>query len=330
MFTKIKRLFTNLWYSMPFAMKAGNQEIFGGSDGGGVGTSIQQEVNDQRVAKHLLKGEVTQEVEELRYRTYKVAEESENYSYIGNGVSIKKGKGKKKNIHKFIQENELMVSSVLEEMQRVGSYGTEKYRLEITYSDYPRFKIEQFATQVDVDINDKVGKIETSFHFSTRPNPYDMKSKPFITEVEKLEYVKNDVEIERNELASNIETLSFVTFKAHGEDNLVTYSFTGGAKFKSFKKTNLDMIVTYSWDEYTRVPADLSVKYYSKSMADKYDTNAPKETELELVETKRKRYCQMCGKEINVYDGDILESIGDMVLCNECMEKVKTNQESKE
>ena len=189
---KIKKYLLNLWYGLPFGLKAAGDEIMGAGDADQAGSEINQQVSDQRVAKHLLKGEVTQEVEELRYRTYKVAEESENYSYIGNGVSIKKGKGKKKNIHKFIQENELMVSSVLEEMQRVGSYGTEKYRFEITYTDFPRFKIEQFATQVDVDINDKDGKIETSFHFSTRPNPYDMKSKPFITEAEKLEYVKND------------------------------------------------------------------------------------------------------------------------------------------
>ena len=319
MLNKIKRFFTNLWYSLPFAMKAGDAEIFGSADGCVADMSIHQEVNDQRVAKHLLKGEVTQEVEELRYRTYKVSEEAENFQYIGNGISIKgEKKSDKKNVHKFIQENELLVSSVLEEMNRVGSYGTENYRFEITYKDYPRFKIEQFATQADVDIDDRIGKIETTFHFSAKPNPYEMKSKPFITEVSKMESIKSDIEAERNELASNMDTFSFVTYKAHGEDGLVTYAFKG-AKFKEFKKTDLDIMVTYSWDEYTRVPQNLSVKYYSKSMAEKYEKNAPKEVVHELVESNRKRYCEVCGKEINEYDGDILESLGEKVICNDCL-----------
>ena len=327
MINSIKKYFYRLWYSLPFAMKAANNEIFGSSDKNGGDMSIHQEVNDQRVGHHLLKGEVTQEVEELRYRTYKVSEESERYQYIGNGISVKEEKEEpKKNIHKFIQDNELLVSSVLEEMQRVGSYGTENYRFEVTYKNFPRFKIEQFAKQVDVYINDKESTIETAFHFNTEPNPYDMKSKPFITEVEKMANVKSKADAERNELASNIETFSFITYKSHGEDNLVTYSFTGGAKFKSFEKTDGDFIVTYSWDEYTRVPSDLSVKYYSKSMAEKYEKKVPKVVEHELVETNRKRYCEMCGKEINAYDGDILESLGEMVICNECLAKANENK----
>lgn len=326
MIEKIKRFFVNLWYSLPFAMKAGNDEILGVSNKDSNGTSISQEVSDHRVSKHLLKGEVTQEVEELRYRTYKVAEEAEGYQYIGNGVSIK-GESRKnvKKIHKFIQHNELMVTSVLEELKRVGSYGTETYRFEFTYRDYPRFKLEQFATQVDVDINDGEGKVETSFHFSTRPNPYEMKSKPFITEVSKMEHIKNEVDAMRNEMASNIETFSFTTFKAHGEDSLVTYSFTKGAKFKSFKKTDLDIIVTYEWDEYTRVPADLSVKYYSKTMDEKYKTNAPKEVAVELVESNRKRYCSVCGREVDTYDGDIMESMNGRIICRECLMKREDN-----
>ena len=83
--SKIKKYFLNLWYGLPFGMKAADTEIMGSKQVDDNGVTIQQEVSDQRVAKHLLKGEVTQEVEELRYRTYKVSNEAENYKYLGKG-----------------------------------------------------------------------------------------------------------------------------------------------------------------------------------------------------------------------------------------------------
>ena len=89
---KIKKYLLNLWYGLPFGLKAADTEIMGSNNNGSDGSSIHQEVSDERVAKHLLKGEVTQEVEELRYRTYKVAGESENYEYLGNGVAVKSDK----------------------------------------------------------------------------------------------------------------------------------------------------------------------------------------------------------------------------------------------
>ena len=46
-----------------------------------VGVGDEQEVNENRVSKALLKGEVTQEVKNLRYRTYKVDEEAKETEY---------------------------------------------------------------------------------------------------------------------------------------------------------------------------------------------------------------------------------------------------------
>ena len=79
---KIKKVLLNLWYGLPFGLKAAGDEIMGGGEADQAGTEINQQVTDKRVAKHLLKGEVTQEVEELRYRTYKVANDSEKYKYV--------------------------------------------------------------------------------------------------------------------------------------------------------------------------------------------------------------------------------------------------------
>lgn len=321
---KIKKYFLNLLYGLPYGLKAADSEIMGSGSKDDLGASIHQEVSDQRVAKHLLKGEITQEVEELRYRTYKVANESEKYKYLGNGVAIKEEKEDKptdRKKYKFTQENENICESVLEGLNQVGNYGVERYRFEIDYESFVRFKVEKFATKVDVNINDETGLIETTLHFNSEPNPYDGTSMPFINEISKLLNVKSEYEIKRNEIASSIKNFSFCTYKATNEDDFVTYSFVNGGKFKNFEQNGYEFLLTLSWDEYMRVPLNLEAKYYSKSMADKYERKERKETPISLAEVERKRYCSVCGKEMSVYDADIQEASGQEPICKECMQK---------
>ena len=126
---KIKKILLNIWYGLPFGLKAANDEIMGGGEADEQGSTINQQVTDQRVAKHLLKGEVTQEVEELRYRTYRVENESKSYKYLGNGVAVKEDKPKNKSDKtkfKFSQDNEMLCESVSDSLKQVlksSSYG---------------------------------------------------------------------------------------------------------------------------------------------------------------------------------------------------------------
>ena len=93
----IKKWAYKILYALPFGMKAADEEIMGGnSSSSDEGQSVHQQVSDERVAKHLLKGEITQPVKELRYRTYKVDDEAKNYEYLGGGTAIKKEEAKKK------------------------------------------------------------------------------------------------------------------------------------------------------------------------------------------------------------------------------------------
>ena len=56
---------------------------------GSNGIVMEDKIEQNSLLNSLLRGEVTQEVEELRYETYKAEEESNNYKYIGNGVAMK-------------------------------------------------------------------------------------------------------------------------------------------------------------------------------------------------------------------------------------------------
>lgn len=325
---KIKNFFFKLFYGIPYGLKGADSEIMGNSNRDNIGSTINQEVSDERVAKHLLKGEVTQEVEELRYRTHKVENESKNFKYLGNGVAVKEEENitTKAKKFKFSQDNENICESVLKALKQVGNYGFDRYRFEMDYNMFVRFKIEKFATRVDVNIDEYEGVIETTMHFNSEPNPYDATSKPFINELEKLMTLSNSYEIERNEIASSILNFSFVTYKAVNEDDMVTYSFVNGCKFKDIKKVNYEYLVTYEWNEYMRVPLNLENKYYSKSMAEKYERKERKNTPIELSQSERKRYCSVCGKEMSVYDADIEEANGQEIVCKNCMEKALNNK----
>ena len=326
---KLKKVLLNIWYGLPFGLKGADSEIIGNKDVTSDGTTISQEVSDERVGKHLLKGEVTQEVEELRYRTYKVENESKNYKYIGNGIAVKEdsnGKKKKKTKFKFSQDNENICETVLQTLNQVGKYGTEKYRFEIDYKSFVRFKVEKFATRIDVDINEEDGKIETTLHFSTEPNPYDASSMPFINELKKLFDIKDEYTASRSEIASSIMNISFTTYKAYNEDDFVNYSFINGAKFKSFKQDGYEYLLTFEWEEYLRLPLDLESKYYSKSMAEKYDRKERKNVDISIAQSERKRFCSVCGKEMSVYDADIQEADGHEPICKECLQKALKNK----
>jgi len=319
---KIKNFFLKLFYGLPYGLKGANDEIVGvGKDN--VGATISQEVSDERVAKHLLKGEVTQEVEELRYRTHRVENESKNYKYLGNGLAVKEDENKKKYVGKikFSQDNENMCESVASTLKQVGGYGLEHYRFEIGYKEFIRFKLEKYATRVDVEINESKGIVETTLHFNAEPNPYDAVSKPLINELEKLVGVTNKHILDNNEIASSVMDLSFVTYKASNEDDMVTYSFMNGGKFKKMVKVGYEYLLTYEWGEYMRVPLNLEEKYYSKTMAEKYEKNERKKSTPIMGYVERKRYCSVCGKEMSVYDADIQEADGQEIVCKECIER---------
>lgn len=329
---KIKKLLLNIWYGLPFGMKAADGEIMGSGDNTQDGISITKQTSDERVGKHLLKGEVTQAVEELRYRTYKVANESENYNYIGNGVAIKEKKrptnDSQRTRFKFYQENKNICESVLETLKQVDNtdYSFDKYTLEIDYENLVRFKLEKYAKSIFVNIDEDKKIIETTLNFSVQPNPYDTTSRPFINALEQLTNVSGEYAISRNEIASSVKNIAFSTYHASNERDFVNYCFVNGGKFKGIVKTNDEYHLTFEWDEYMRVPLNLESKYYSKTMAEKYEKQEKKDSTVSLSTVERKAYCSVCGKEVPIYDADIQKANGQEILCQKCMEKLLSKE----
>lgn len=306
-----------------YGLSGAEKAIMGNSDTLGEGTQISQSQEDQRVSKALLKGEVTQAVEELRYRTYKVTEESDKYTYLSNGVGVKKEKNKKREDGKynFTIQNKPLTSGVLDELNRVGQYDNERFTIELQTEYLTRFKMEKYITYVDVDI--KEDNYLTTLHFSKFPNVYDPNSMPFINELDAVTLIplESEYALSRNEIASSLTNLSFTCIKVENEDDFTNYSFVAPVKLVEVKKTDTEFLLTFKWNGYYRMPLNLTQKYYSKEMNEKYQNKERRNTEISTVVTKRVYHCSVCGKEVNTYDGDIMSYDNGIVICDECSKK---------
>lgn len=210
---KFTKWLYRVFYSLPFGIKAADKELVGGAGNElGDGTEITKEVSDERVAKHLLKGEVTQEVEDLRYRTYLVDKESDKYKYVANGIAEKMvdtvSGGSQKGKYHFTQENRMLCSSVLEGMNDFEkSTDIGKRLLEISYRGFSRFRIENLALSIEVKTNGD--ECQSTFAFNTVGNV--PKERSFVRELSKM----SDGSGYRNaEIEDTMFLVMFSTFRA--------------------------------------------------------------------------------------------------------------------
>lgn len=270
---KARRLLFRFVYSLPFGMKAG--EILSTSISSN--SAIEQKVNNKRLSVDLLRGEVTQQVEELRYRDYLVSEESRNYKYIGNGEAVKiKSTNEFNGKIKFTQKNERIVNDILSELNRIGTNedSLERYTLKITYKEFPRFKLERYCKWFEVDVNEKDNRFKISLHFYAQPDSSITSNKMFLNEIKKV--LNGDI---KNELNDDLDNIFFITDSVEGERNYVSYNFTN-LKIESFEKLKDEYIINYSSENYKRV--DLLEKMKSNTMEEKYKNKERKEIDTSV------------------------------------------------
>ncbi len=233
----LKKIYINLkifWNALFFGMK-GADVIMSSSQKNIDSSGF--EVNDDGgggVFKDILEEKVTQEVEELRYSSYKVANESKKYRYVGNGKVIKKTNSQLSEKHGLIEEsdnlpiiliqdNSLICEDVLTTLNEVDNKDKKKifydYNIKITRDILPRFLIESYVKKLVLKQSD--GNYVIDLYCSKYPRQFnEKKDKAFLSELRKIknkEIRTSDV-IEFNEL-------SFVTTNAWGVDDWFKFSF---------------------------------------------------------------------------------------------------------
>ena len=212
----------------------------GGVDSTGGGMVVVQDVKQgaHALSKALLRGELTEEVKQLRYRNYRVDREAKKYKYFAPTLALKKKEGKDNKFISYdksdglevitIQYNYPLTEDILDAINQIEDGGRgkgSKYKIEIERIFIPRFKVEEFLKKVVVKRLDETHAI-LDLYFSKYPerffrtsNDKSFRSKAFIHEIENI----RDNKIKSDML--EMERLRFVTKNAYKRDDLFEYAF---------------------------------------------------------------------------------------------------------
>ena len=262
--------------------------------------SVNQSVETKNLFKALLNGEITQEVEELRYKTYLVDKESRNWEYYTPTLALKKNN----NDTKFLkyddsdglelitsQLNDLMLKGIDDSIKEFEKSTNQEYTISVKRDFTPRYRLEKFTTRLDVKKLDETHVI-LDFFVSSYSKPDDFTTAGFINEVKRIKdgQVKSDI--------IDMEEVSFITFHA--------YKLYDHLKFV-FKNICFREIVEFDGHYILRFKAAFSTenrdpvkRYFSKTMNDKYANKEKKQCILNILDYEKKEIyvCESCGKEV--------------------------------
>lgn len=218
-------------------------------------TGQERRSTEGTLADSLVHGEVTQEVKNLRWRTYKILKEIDkrNVKIVGydeEGLPILSiNKDKQKNILKKIKIDDYddyklelvvdnseitnSVSDLLEYLEdnKISSndffaLNKTKKPVNIKRSFIPKFEIERYSKKLNIrDIDGERKLLE--FYVSKYPDEFNVNSKLFLKEIEKV--INNGP---RNINFLEIDEVSFLTNNTIGSIDFLLYSY----KIKSFDK----------------------------------------------------------------------------------------------
>lgn len=285
---KIKGFFM----AIPFGMKAADEILTTSNKDTDEGSSIHQQMEKKCVYNDLLKGELTQEVEELRYETFKAEEESNEYQYIGNGLAIKKkGSATKKTNKrkKFVQFNydvEYGINESLKMLEHKDDRMKDDWKtrkiFKATYKNpIVKFRLENYMYMVRIDLTG--GKNRTFFYFID--DKLNREAKPLVNFLKKTKkelesFNENGTAIKtyksKNEICSELSTFQFTTLNATNDvPNGIDYIFSK-PKFESISLDKGYVILEYSWKEFDGNKL-LSERFKSKTGEEKFKNKERRE-----------------------------------------------------
>lgn len=318
-FNSIKKLFYNFFYYLPFGMKGAEEMITSPSINEDYG--VIESVRQNRLSEGLIKGEVTQQVEEMRYRDYKIYRESRNYKYLGNGTAIKNIRRHNIGWYKFTQENKRLTNTVLEELNRVDvkEYSNDTFTLNVTYENMVRFPLEKYCKTFQFESPNSAydNRCFITFNFYKFIDTNDVNTKHFISFLKDLVNKPNSIS-RQGDYVNNIKLLSFTTYKADEEDDFINYTCFD-VNDGDIVEYDDKYVIRLTFKNFNRV--DLTDKFYCKTMEEKYKNKEKKENTFSLGKVTRLTYCHECGREISNYDADITKETIGFPMCSECLEK---------
>lgn len=295
LFYELKLFFISLFGGMKAAdeiLTSSNKEISVGD-----GTVTEQKTEQQNLYAALLKGEVTQEVKDLRYEMYESVRQAKDWEVKGyTGVAVKKNKMLVKTPMKIDEEDGLKViliqdnkiyyqgqDSSVENAQKLVKVRTEAdadHTFKATHEYHVRHKIETYAKKLVVKQTGEENKFKLDFYLSEYPIENDPRAVYVVKELESL-YKSGS----RTSDLTDLITLTFTTDKAYGDDDWKIYDF----KMKEYigiKKFDGNYIISF----YASLPngvEDVTKDFNDEESVKKFKEKAPrKKKSVQIGEAK--------------------------------------------
>lgn len=303
-------LYTTAFYLFS-GLRAADKVAFAANDtsGNGDGANIEVQNEEKSVYKDLLRGEITQEVRELRHEMYYAERESHKYKYVGNGVAVKKNKlfddevkglensdgYKVQLIQNNREDTEGVADNLVEYDYRLKDQ--RNYTIKIERNFIPRFRIEEFANKVVVKRIDEK-HVLLDVYVTKYESQFNRRHKPFLNELEAVYMGDTQSDI------IDFDTLAFTTFKAYGADDLIYYKYNN-IKFDNIVEFNGDYVLKFFADIECDGD-DLINEFYDEIAAKKNAEHAPRKDKntiniLDVVKVEPEYNVDEAEKLINFY-----------------------------
>ena len=230
MIKKIYNKIRSFFFYIFWGLKSADKIAFGAKeDPSNDGTVFEQQNEQNSVYKDLLKGEVTQEVKELRHEMYFSERKSHKYKYIGNGIVSKKNEifdypGKIDKTDGFplqiLQPNIEDTGTLSENLSEVDYRikNKKEFTIDIERDFIPRFRLEEFTNKLVVKrINENAVMLD--FYTPIYKSQFNTIHKLFLKELENI--YMGDVRVDVNDF----KKVEFISFRAFGTDDLKKYTY---------------------------------------------------------------------------------------------------------
>jgi len=339
--SRIKDIINEIKYGVGISIAGADSAVFSSNKGQDSNVVIvTQKEQGGELARALIKGEVTQEVEDLRYRTYLIEEESGKNEVIGIGENDMESftipaQFNKPNIEELetdfktiiVQNVEAISTGITDNIEDKNGFVNkinEYLPLTIERDCRSRFSIEKYCYQIVVkEHNEKVNTYQLDLYFTIYPDTINRIKRMFTNEIEKL---YNDHQKIRTSDIVDIKTIEFVTNKAWGSDNNKKY------KFKTYccvecSKFNGYYILKFS-SESLIFGEKTTDKYFSKVIDKKYKEHEKRINAnggiFNLFGEEKIEYCDICGDKIEglaINDYYITKEKYGRGMCIKCLGK---------
>lgn len=317
---KIGNKISNAFYALFGSMKIVNDEMLTQSTHSDTsGVTINKHVESNRVSKDLLEGQETLQVQELRYRTYLTDRESKKFEVYSPYLAKRRDEIPNLESNQVellndenlpvitIQENYPEIETVIDGLNQVGEKGKKTNHLVSIQRNnllyIIRYKLEDFLKKVVVrELDNEKGLVLLDLYFTKYPDDENYLSKGFIREIEK---VLN--EQYRSEIL-NFDKLGFETVNAYKCEDMVQFEFIY-PRFQYVTEFDGNYVLTYK-AKYSFEAKDLTEKYYSKTMDDKYSQKREKKMSANIEDFRYEDtfICEACGKEVK-YEPDKIDDM---------------------